>query len=153
VDERFGGKIAIATRRNKSYVVKVVTVSTEEEMNLMLNLTTNRARLKHRNFCTIRNYELEKRSEFCGDQCRIDMYFDWHPNDLEKEITRRAHEQDHFSQEWICSMLYGLVDCLHYLDEKGCYQGDIKPSNILLDESGTPKLVDSYFTHFGRSNF
>jgi hypothetical protein len=81
-DERFGGKIAVATRRNKSYVVKVVTVSTEEEMNQLLNLTTNRARLKHRNFCTIRNYELEKKSDFCTDHCRIEMYFDWHPNDL-----------------------------------------------------------------------
>lgn len=29
VDERFGGKITLATRRSKSYVVKVVTVRTE----------------------------------------------------------------------------------------------------------------------------
>jgi serine/threonine protein kinase len=50
-------------------------------------------------------------------------------------------------------MLYELVDCLRYLEEKGCYQGDIKPSNILLDENYTPKLIDSYFTHNGRSNF
>jgi serine/threonine protein kinase len=41
-------------------------------------------------------------------------------------------------------MLYELVDCLRYLEEKGCYQGDIKPSNILLDENYTPKLVESY---------
>lgn len=119
----------------------------------MLNLTTNRARLKHRNFCTICNYELEKKHGFCADTCRIQMYFDWHPNDLEKEIARRSAERNHFSEEWICAMLYGLTDCLRYLDERGCYQGDIKPSNILLDEANTPKLVDSYFTHFGRSNF
>lgn len=119
----------------------------------MLNLTTNRARLKHRNFCTIRNYELQRHSDFCSDQNRIEMYFEWYPNDLEKEIAKRAQDQDHFSEEWIGQMLYGLTDCLRYLEEKRCYQGDIKPSNVLLDENMTPKLIDSYFTHFGRSNF
>jgi hypothetical protein len=46
-------------------------------MSLMLNLTNNRARLKHRNFCTIRNYELNRHSSFCGTQASIEMYFDW----------------------------------------------------------------------------
>jgi hypothetical protein len=48
----------------------------------MLNLTTNRARLKHRNFCTIRNYELDRHSGICSSQATIEIYFDWFSNDL-----------------------------------------------------------------------
>jgi hypothetical protein len=59
----------------------------------MLNLITNRSRLKHRNFCTIRNYELDKHLGVCSNQSTIEMYFDWYNNDLEKEITRRSQQQ------------------------------------------------------------
>jgi hypothetical protein len=53
----------------------------------MVGLSTERAKLKHRNFCTVRNYELDKRSDFCSNGYVIRLYFDYYPNDLEKEIA------------------------------------------------------------------
>jgi len=106
----------------------------------MVGLSTERAKLKHRNFCTIRNYEIDQSQDFCSNRYVIRLYFDYHTNDLEKEVARRAESkvpadlsQKYFSEEWIGAALFGLVSCLRCLEERGCYQGDIKSGNVLLD--------------------
>lgn len=55
-DDRFGGQVGLVNRRNKAYIVKTITVASEEELNRMISLSMDRARLKHRSFCTVRNY-------------------------------------------------------------------------------------------------
>jgi hypothetical protein len=92
-DDRFGGRIDIVTRKNKTYVVKTVTVVSEEELKWMVDLSIKRARLKHKNFCTIRNYEVNKKQDMCSKATVISLYFDYLHNDLEKEIEARAESQ------------------------------------------------------------
>jgi serine/threonine protein kinase len=53
----------------------------------------------------------------------------------------------------LCEILCQITECLKYLEERNCYHGDIKPANIFFDKNGVVKLVDSYFTHLGKSNF
>jgi mitogen-activated protein kinase kinase 1 len=48
-----------------------------------------------------------------------------------------------YSEEQLRSMAKALIDGLHYLhSELNIVHRDIKPSNILIDEAGSPLLVD-----------
>jgi hypothetical protein len=112
------------TRKNKTYVVKTVTVVSEEELKWMVDLSIKRARLKHKNFCTIRNYEVNKKQDMCSKATVISLYFDYLHNDLEKEIEARGGipgikteiTQQYFSEEWIGNTLYSIIECLRYLE-------------------------------------
>ncbi len=48
----------------------------------MIDLSTKRARLKHRNFCTVRNYEITKGHDMCSKTSIISLYFDYYLNDM-----------------------------------------------------------------------
>lgn len=89
-DERFGGLVGLFENRGRVYVTKTVTVNSTEEMNHMVGLSTERSKLKHRNFCTVRNYEIEERDGFCSSSYVIRFYFDYYANDLEKEVAVRT---------------------------------------------------------------
>lgn len=45
------------------------------------------------------------------------------------------------------------VSCLEYLRSKGTCHGDIKPTNILINQNGRAFLADSYFINGGRISY
>lgn len=45
------------------------------------------------------------------------------------------------------------MKCLIYLKSKQTCHGDIKSSNILFDNLGNVKLLDSYFINGGKTSF
>lgn len=92
-DDRFGGQVGLVNRRNKVYIVKTITVSSEDELNRMVSLSMDRARLKHKNFCTVRNYEIDKNRDMCSNNKVVRLYFDFLDNDLERDIMRRSEKQ------------------------------------------------------------
>lgn len=58
----------------------------------------------------------------------------------------------HYSEAEVCKLLYELTDCLKYLQERQSFHGDIKSNNVLLTPTRQIKLLDSYFTHLGKTN-
>ncbi|WP_428387197.1 protein kinase domain-containing protein [Mucisphaera sp.] len=89
------------------------------------------AALNHRNIVSI--YELG------SDEQGPYIVMEYLPGgDLEKKIA----SQEKFSLEQTLAVLKPVAKGLAYAHSKGIVHRDIKPSNIILDEDGTPKIVD-----------
>lgn len=65
---------------------------------------------------------------------------------VNQEIVRRKTEKDTFTDVEVLFRIKYLLDALQYLLSKNLNHMNLKPSNILLDEDGTPKLSDFGFT-------
>jgi serine/threonine protein kinase len=62
---------------------------------------------------------------------------------INKKKKARFQDAIFYDEEQIRKMARSLVDALDYLHNSlKIVHRDIKPSNILLDESGSPMLVD-----------
>lgn len=153
-DSRYGGKIHVELNSDGTYTAtKLIPLRSKEELNSMVSLIMKRSKLVHRNFSTIRRHDILEEEDYCVSMATLSSVYDYYDNDLEKQIARRARLEDHFPEERICAILCQIAECLKYLEDRGCYHGDIKPANIFFDRAGAVKLLDSYFTHLGKSNF
>lgn len=77
----------------------------------MISLSMNRARLKHKNFCTVRNYEIDKKGDMCSNNTVIRLYFDYIDNDLERDIIKRSSTQVCLSKCRITTGKTGYAHC------------------------------------------
>jgi [calcium/calmodulin-dependent protein kinase] kinase len=58
-------------------------------------------------------------------------------------MKQASHETEYYSEDFIKRTARTLVSALSYLhDTLNIVHRDIKPANILMDETGTPLLVD-----------
>lgn len=58
-------------------------------------------------------------------------------------LNEYLHENDHaLDPAFIQGTLLPLVDTLDYIHKQGILHRDVKPSNIMIMEDGTPKLLD-----------
>ena len=65
---------------------------------------------------------------------------------LEIDLERFIKENhDSLDREDRMSILEGVIDGLSYLHCVKIIHRDIKPKNIMLDENGTPKIIDFGF--------
>ena len=61
--------------------------------------------------------------------------------DLRKFMNQNKKKK--LGEGLVASIVYEMLDCLAYLEDKGVCHKDIKPENILYDEvSGKIKLID-----------
>ncbi len=59
------------------------------------------------------------------------------------EVIKERHAQSEtFSEEELTGLLWGVLEALAYLHERGIYHRDIKPGNLLITSQGDPVLID-----------
>ena len=58
------------------------------------------------------------------------------------ELGKIAPSPDQITEEWLRPILLPLLDALSYLHSNNLQHRDIKPANILIDNQGTPTLID-----------
>jgi len=66
----------------------------------------------------------------------IGMVSPWYNNGDIKEYLQKHPKTDRLE------MLLGIADGIQYLHEKDIVHGDIKGSNIMIDDQGKPRLID-----------
>jgi serine/threonine protein kinase len=88
-------------------------------------------RLSHPNILAVYDTGIYK------DFCYIIMEF------IEGETLKRYCRADNLLPVDQCAeIVFRICNALHYAHQKGVVHRDIKPSNIMLDQLGTPKIMD-----------
>ncbi|CAD8107399.1 unnamed protein product [Paramecium primaurelia] len=84
---------------------------------------------------------IEKQSsEMCSTSTIILSYFEYIPQNLEKEINHRKQHQERFSEKEIWYFLWSITQALYELKQKGYNHQDIRPSTIYLKSNGQIKI-------------
>ncbi len=57
-------------------------------------------------------------------------------------LSRLIHGSERLTSDRIAELIFKVADALEAVHQLGILHRDVKPSNILVDQSGTPKLTD-----------
>ncbi|CAK63266.1 unnamed protein product (macronuclear) [Paramecium tetraurelia] len=84
---------------------------------------------------------IEKQSsEFCSTSTVISSYFEYIPQNLEKELMHRKQHSERFSEKELWYFLWSITNALYELKQKGYNHQDIRPVTISLKSNGQIKL-------------
>ncbi|CAD8194790.1 unnamed protein product [Paramecium pentaurelia] len=84
---------------------------------------------------------IEKQSsEMCSTSTIILSYFEYIPQNLEKEINHRKQHLERFSEKEIWYFLCSITQALYELKQKGYNHQDIRPATIYLKSNGQIKI-------------
>ncbi|CAD8200525.1 unnamed protein product [Paramecium octaurelia] len=84
---------------------------------------------------------IEKQSsEFCSTSTVISSYFEYIPQNLEKELKHRKQHSERFSEKELWYFLWSIANALYELKQKGYNHQDIRPATISLKSNGQIKL-------------
>jgi len=94
----------------------------------------------HPNVVPVKSYFIEK----SADQGCFNIYIKLPrmKTDLLHDLKDRKMKNKLYSEEEIIRHFYSLVCGIEYLHSKKIFHGDIKPDNLLLDETGHLKVAD-----------
>lgn len=162
-DPRYGNVSNWHSRNNPQDLVLIKNKWTNspnesQEINALID---NRKDIYHPNLAQCHNYSQEKDRQFFNTFHKHNMAFEYHDNNLEKEIRSRNNfnngefqENKKFSEPEMWYMSNGVinVDCL-LAREGGSYHGDIQPSTLLFDEKNKIKTIDSSLIHLNKSTY
>lgn len=56
----------------------------------MVSQVMKRNKLVHKNFSTVKSYEIIDEEDYCVNMATLSSVYDYYDNDLEKQIARRA---------------------------------------------------------------
>lgn len=89
----------------------------------------------------------------CGNACTIKIVFPLFPYVLMDEIMNRRQIKSVFEENELWYILYGLCESSnHFLGLEGD-MGDIRPHNILFNETGDIKIIHRFSWPGELSNF
>ncbi len=162
-DPRYGSVKYFHNKGNPSDLVVVKdkwtkSLNESQEINALIE---NRKDIYHPNLAQCHNYIQEQDQQFFNTFYKHNMAFEYHDNNLEKEIKSRTDfdsgnymDPKQFSEPevWYMGNAMVNVDCL-LAREGGSYHGDVQPSTMMLDPSGKMKTIDSSLVHLNKSSY
>jgi hypothetical protein len=126
----------------------------------MDKIIQNRQNISHPNISQTRIYAKQDDKHMCSTFHKHTVAFDYHDNNLESEISKRAADYDPYSASNTLSepefwyLANSTVSADQTLNrEGGAYHGNIQPSTLMLDESGKVKLLDNQLIHFNKNTY
>lgn len=72
---------------------------------------------------------------------------------LEDELEEYSGRGKIMPEREVVRVFRAVVEALSFLAKNGTCHGDVKSSNVVFDHIGTPKLLDSYFIHRGKTAY
>lgn len=88
-----------------------------------------------------KTYEVRE-SMMCGSAVCLTAYYDCFPYVLIDEAEHRRKTQGSMAEDEIWYIIWALVDASKSLMDKGFRIGDIRPHNILFNETGELKIIN-----------
>ena len=121
---------------NPEVAVKILNKSFERHPDAFVALQREASKaqsLAHHNIVTVFDFDRD------GDSVFITMQL-LRGRSLE-ELIRGARNRG-IDRKAALPVIRGIADGLSYAHKKGIVHSDLKPANVFLDESGTPKILD-----------
>ena len=131
---------------NRQVAVKILPKDiafTQEQIDRFLREGRSAGRLNHPNIVSVFGLE-----ESGGHHLIVQEFVQGGSLDeVLKERTKEGHHTTTGDCTWAAGMCAKLADALHHAHEHGVVHRDMKPGNVLLTESGVPKITDFGLAH------
>ena len=129
---------AFSTYHGRQVCVKVLPISSPDDINSVLQETLVQSALSHPNVCQI--YDCFVTGSMAGLKAVVVM--EEMEKDLLTEIQERRAAKSFWKEEQLWRMFKVLVETFAFLRSKDISHRDVKPNNILVGVDGTLKVCD-----------
>ena len=119
-------------------VIKQLRCTSLSQANAAISESLTQARLSHPHICQV--YECFLKEE--GSGYVAVLVVEMMESDLFKEITRRAEQQQYWSEREVVEHLRDMAGALAYAEKQGVAHRDVKPHNVLISAEGRVKIAD-----------
>lgn len=127
----FGVVLKVIDGNNNTYALKRV-FQDNRYYNRELDLLRS---ISHSHIVDLKYYYF---SEECSNGKFLNILMDYHPINLETQISQKKH----FDNRTIMKYFFQILKALEYLHGMNICHRDIKPSNILVDEEDNIQICD-----------
>lgn len=165
-DPRFG-KIAIYNHKHDTHqqvMFKQRWTNTLQDSKALHKFVQSRRELEHKNLTTLPFYEVLEERQMFSTFYRHNMGFEYYSKTLKDELQNRSQIQEHENETAYSSIKYYSESEIWYIINVLCSvvgtfrdhdypHGDIQPQNLLIDNEGQMKIIDTLLINYGETGY
>ena len=115
-DSRLGPMTVLSDRKTGEIMgLKEFRANSNEEIEALNSSFNQRNKLDHPNIARPREILFKKEDALCGTFHKIQLLFEYHENDLMKDIERRQSTDDYFSEDQLWFIAESIIQSMAYL--------------------------------------
>jgi serine/threonine protein kinase len=140
-DSRYGDYTILKNMQNGQLIMmKEKVVNTREVIDKEIFSNQDKMELSCPYLLKLIDYSTTKQSDFCSTFYKIRSFYEYEPNDLQRESKERQSHGRCFSMEELTHLLYNSIEAGSFLQSHNIPHGDIRPCYLHSCENGTFKL-------------
>jgi hypothetical protein len=137
---RYGEADFLEMAYDKVAIRKRIRVKDDRQFTVFVKNKAQRMQFEENLFVRMLDYDCgsmpEEQTEDGQYKYYIDVYFDFHENDLRNEIERRRSSGHYFSSEELSKLVEFFIKAGTFLDTSDNRHGDLRPEYICITEEG-----------------
>ena len=119
-DERYGDLKILKNPQNGLLFMKREKISNTQAMiTKEIYSSKTQIKLTHPNLIQLIDYSTSKQEDWCSIFYKIQNFYEFEPNDMQREIKERVTQGIGFNNEEMTYQLYNMVDACAYQQQNG----------------------------------
>ena len=111
---------------------KDLKANSNEEIEKYKEIFGMRQKLYHENIASPIEIRFKQEETYCGAYHKIQLLFEYHENDLEKDINQRALNDSYYTEDELWDIAESIIKAMSYLQRNDINYGYLTPKSIFI---------------------
>jgi serine/threonine protein kinase len=142
--EKDGNALLKSKKDSREYLMRIVTCSTQADMDRLKALLECRAQLKNHHILSLVEIKEKQQDYICSIHYKMYLVLEYSFKNLAQEIRERSTpiENNYFQESDIWSILYSCCTALNALYSNGATHESLTAEQIFINKDGFVKVTE-----------